>query len=147
PLRRIDKSIPAELETITLKCLAKEPGERYASAGEMAADLRRWISNQSIRARPPGWKEKVQKWGRRHRAMVVSAGLVFGVVAIALAVSTSLLWAKDHETQTAKKRAEDNLRNAFIALDRVCVQVAERRYPEKASVDMADQALLREVLK
>src|SRR5262245_3871718 len=38
-LRKLDKSIPSELETITLKCLAKEPGERYATAGEVADDL------------------------------------------------------------------------------------------------------------
>ena len=53
-LRRIDKSIPAELETITLKALAKEPGERYATAGELAEDLRRWLGDQAIKAKPPG---------------------------------------------------------------------------------------------
>src|SRR5207237_10143925 len=70
PLRKLDKSIPAELETITLKCLAKEPGERYGSAKEMADDLRRWLGNQTITARPPGWREQLAKWGRRHKGIV-----------------------------------------------------------------------------
>src|SRR5205807_4791239 len=52
-LRKLDKSIPAELETITLKCLAKEPGERYATAGEVAEDLRRWAEHKPIVAKPP----------------------------------------------------------------------------------------------
>ena len=52
PLRKIDKSIPAELETITLNALAKEPRERYASAAELADDLRRWLGDQSIKAKP-----------------------------------------------------------------------------------------------
>src|SRR5438132_274160 len=69
PLRKLDKSIPAELETITLKCLAKEPGERYTTAGDLADDLRRWLADRAIRAKPPGWRERVAKWGRRHRAL------------------------------------------------------------------------------
>jgi serine/threonine protein kinase len=39
PPRKLDRAIPAELETITLKCLAKNPAERYATAGELADDL------------------------------------------------------------------------------------------------------------
>src|SRR5262249_5017855 len=43
PPRKLDKAIPAELATITAKCLAKNPAERYATAGELAEDLRRWL--------------------------------------------------------------------------------------------------------
>ena len=50
--RKLDKSIPAELETIALKCLAKEPTERYATAGEAANDLRRFVVNKPILAQP-----------------------------------------------------------------------------------------------
>ena len=46
-LRKLDKAIPAELETIALKCLAKKPKERYATAGELAADLRRFAGRQA----------------------------------------------------------------------------------------------------
>ena len=45
--RKLDKAIPAELETIALKCLAKNPNERYATAGELAADLRRFAGRQA----------------------------------------------------------------------------------------------------
>src|SRR5207253_3480959 len=53
-LRRLDKAIPAELETIALKCLAKEPKERYATAGGLAADLGRWIDDKPIKAKATG---------------------------------------------------------------------------------------------
>jgi serine/threonine protein kinase len=60
--RKLDRAIPAELETIALKCLAKNPAERYATAGELAADLRRWLDDKAIKARPPGVRERVVRW-------------------------------------------------------------------------------------
>src|SRR5262245_41987579 len=51
--RKLDKSIPAELETIALKALATDPADRYATAGEFADDLRRWLGHQTIKATPP----------------------------------------------------------------------------------------------
>src|SRR5256885_13951986 len=54
PPRRIDRSVPVELETIVLKALSKSPADRYATAGEMAADLRRFLGGKPIPApRPP----------------------------------------------------------------------------------------------
>src|SRR4051794_33423034 len=49
--RRIDRRIPLDLETIVLKAMAKESGARYATAGELAEDLRRFLADESIQAR------------------------------------------------------------------------------------------------
>jgi serine/threonine protein kinase/tetratricopeptide (TPR) repeat protein len=86
-LRKLDKSIPAELETIALKCLAKEPRERYATAGELAADLRRYASDKPITAKPPGRRERVTRWVRRNRTLAASVAVGLLVVALALAGS------------------------------------------------------------
>ena len=51
PLRQLDRRIPRDLETIVLKALAKEPGERYATAGQLAEDLRRFVAGRPILAR------------------------------------------------------------------------------------------------
>src|SRR5690606_17134738 len=51
PPRQIRASIPRDLETILLKCLAKDPGKRYHSANELADDLRAFLEERSIRAR------------------------------------------------------------------------------------------------
>src|SRR5262249_27431772 len=88
--QKLDRSIPAELETVTLKAMAKNPQERYATAGELADDLRRWLADRPILARPPGPFQRLRKWSHRHRPLVVAlvafltllvAGLCLGAVA------------------------------------------------------------------
>jgi WD40 repeat protein len=85
PPRKLDKAIPAELETIALKCLAKNPIERYATANELADDLTRFHDDQPIRARRAGPVERVVRWGRRHPAMVA----VYGLLVLVLTLATS----------------------------------------------------------
>jgi serine/threonine protein kinase/Flp pilus assembly protein TadD len=81
PPRRVNRTIPAELETIVLKAMEKNPAERYATARELADDLRRYLADEPIRARPAGAGRRLRKWGRRHRAAVVAS-----VVVLALAL-------------------------------------------------------------
>jgi tetratricopeptide (TPR) repeat protein len=75
-----------EFETIVLKALEKNPANRYATAQELADDLRNWLADRPIKARPPGLGVRLAKWARRHRPVVASlaAGmmtlLVVGVV-------------------------------------------------------------------
>jgi serine/threonine protein kinase/Flp pilus assembly protein TadD len=73
PPRRVNRKVPAELETIVLKAMAKAPGERYATAGELADDLRRFLADEPIRARRPTAVQRARKWARRHRAVVGAA--------------------------------------------------------------------------
>ena len=67
---------PSELETILAKATAKEPAERYATAGALADDLRRFLHDEPILARPPSLWDKAVKWTRRHRPVAVSAVVV-----------------------------------------------------------------------
>jgi serine/threonine protein kinase len=82
--RMADRTIPAELETITLKALAKEPAERYATAGAVAEDLRRWLSDQTIKAKPPTVRQRLVKWSRRHRGVAMTAAISLAVVMLTL---------------------------------------------------------------
>jgi len=78
--RKHNPSIPRDLETICLKCLEKEPPQRYATAQEVADDLNRYLGGQPIRARPAGSVERAVKWVRRN------TGLTVAVMAVALAL-------------------------------------------------------------
>lgn len=87
--RRLQGDVPRDLETICLKCLAKEAARRYASAQDLADDLRRWRQGEPIAARRPGWGERALLWARR-RPVEAFAGfllillLAVGGVALAL---------------------------------------------------------------
>src|SRR5207237_6307936 len=65
PLRQLNDKIPRDLETICLKAMAKSPFHRYASASELAEDLRRSLAGEPIRARPQMAWERLRGWIRR----------------------------------------------------------------------------------
>lgn len=83
-LRQLDDKIPRNLETICLKAMAKSPARRYQSAGELAEDLRRFLRNDSIRARPDGYVGRFWRWCRRYPLAVslflaVAVGSAVGI--------------------------------------------------------------------
>jgi eukaryotic-like serine/threonine-protein kinase len=86
--RRLNRSVPRDLETIALKCLRKNPSRRYESARALADDLRRWLSGVPILARPTWLRERVIKWVRRRPAVAISG--VIGLLALAACVGLAL---------------------------------------------------------
>jgi eukaryotic-like serine/threonine-protein kinase len=109
--RRLDASIPRDLETIVLKALEKEPDRRYASARQIGEDLRRFLDQKTICARPPTLLERVAKWGRRHRAVLLPTA---AVAFLSLLIATPLLWWEHQKTA----RMYRDLRVAFQQADR-----------------------------
>lgn len=99
--RSIDKSIPPELETILSKATAKEPSERYQTARALADDLRRFLADEPIHARPPTLWDKSVKWTRRHKSVAVSALAVLLIIAIGSFISMLLIAREQGKTKKA----------------------------------------------
>jgi WD40 repeat protein/serine/threonine protein kinase/tetratricopeptide (TPR) repeat protein len=68
-LRKADPQIPRDLETIVLKAIDKEPGRRYQSAAELAVDLKRFLEDRPVLARPSTAVERTWRWCKRNRAV------------------------------------------------------------------------------
>ena len=90
PPRRLNAIVPADLETICLKCLEKEPSRRYAGAAALADDLRRFLNGEPIVARPVGGAERLVKWVRRRPAV---AALLALAALLAAAGVGGISWA------------------------------------------------------
>lgn len=99
--RKLNPAISHDLETIVLKALAKEPKERYATAGEMADDMKRFLDDQPIHAKPPGTIDRATKWVRRRWGIVCTAAVTLFV---AFVIAACLLWQERSRTLSALAR-------------------------------------------
>jgi serine/threonine protein kinase len=124
PPRRVDKAIPAELESIVLKALEKSPTDRYGTAQEMADDLRRYVDDKPIQAKRPRLVQRARKWARRHRA-VVRAAVVCVLVTLAV-LGGGVGWVLRDQ---AARRTETE-REANAALEEAAKWQHEGRLPE-----------------
>ena len=139
--RQIDRSIPAELETILLKAIEKNPDDRYATAGELAEDLRALLEDRPIQAKRPTLTQRTTKWARRNQTLVNTAA---ATLAIAIAIGGGLLWRErantlaafdqvsEQQQEAERKRieAERNLKAAMDAVERLLANVSN---PELAN--------------
>lgn len=135
--RKIDPKIPADLQTISLRAMAKEPERRYATAGEFRDDLRRWLQGEPIRARPVGRLERVVKWVRRRPDTAALLGLVFLLAAGGLTAG-GLLWnreplvaeqtAEATEKPVAERAAEPTIEPAVTPVAEVPLTEVERLF-------------------
>ena len=118
--RRLRPAVPRDLAVICLRALEKRPEKRYSSMAELAADLRRYLAHEPIRARPPGPLGRGLRWCRRHPARALSATVLTGaLLVLAFAVDRFL------DSRRTLAAAADLLLGALEAYDEG--DAAERR--------------------
>lgn len=98
-------AIPRDLETITLKCLEKNPTDRYATAGELADDLNRCLNHEPIRARSVRLRTRLLRWCRRHPEIAIMLSVICIVTATAAFVVRKLI-DETEQAQIAKQDSE-----------------------------------------
>ncbi len=163
--RKLNPSIPLDLETILLKAMAKEPASRYTTAQDLADDLERYLKDEPIRARRSTLSQRLGRWARRHQPLVwstgVSAVLLLLMAMTALAVSNVLIRreeaAKEHALEAARgsetiaqaqeKVARQNLLKACEAVDLLLTRVAEERLLNRPQMESVRRALLEDAAK
>lgn len=126
PIRALVPNCPRDLETIALKCLQKDPQQRYASAQELRADLRAWQEGRPIRARPTGVGERLAKWARRQPlAAGLAIALLFGVLAVIFS-----WWRAEQSAEVARNlavQADQSAEAARVQAERATRSEAEAR--------------------
>jgi WD40 repeat protein len=151
--RQLDAAIPLDLRTIVLKAIAKDPADRYQTAGEMAEDLGLFLADRPIRARPPTLGARVVRWARRRWKAVAAAGLMAAVVLMGL-VGASLrsnarlramnarlkqeIDRSDRLAREARDEARLSERHATGAQIRLAAQAIDARQGERAQEILRD---------
>jgi serine/threonine protein kinase/Flp pilus assembly protein TadD len=167
--RRLNNAIPAELETIILKTLAKRPEERYATARELADDLQRFLDDKPVLAQRPTLRERGMKWARRHKPVVVAAAAMLVLSVVFLGITTVVFYVGrqraldaeekltvEHDKLTAEqaklvakqKKLEDNLKESFRFVDDISTKIrgSQRVIGGDPAVKQKLQEQLQEVL-
>ncbi len=102
PVRQLAPKTPRDLETICHKCLQKEPARRYATAQDLADDLRRFREHKPVVARPVGAGERGAKWVRRHPT--AAALVVVAAVSAASLAGLGLAWYAREVNESARRQ-------------------------------------------
>ncbi|HEX5105950.1 MAG TPA: serine/threonine-protein kinase [Pirellulaceae bacterium] len=138
PVRRLNHTVPEDLEAIVAKCLDKSPARRYPAAVELADDLGRFLAGETTRARPLGVVERSTRWIRRHRMKSAMAALVLLIACLAAGLCAYDQRLRDAQARAAEVTAKSSQLERQVATS--ARYVADMSYV--ADIHAADQAVV-----
>jgi WD40 repeat protein len=142
PPRRLNPALPRDLETVVLKALAKRPGDRYASAGELADDLKRWLRHEPVRARRIGPLGRVVRWCRRS-PLVAGLTLALAALLVTVAAGASALAVQERRVAGRERQAHGEVLAALGNARAARALEAKARGDAEAERDATARALRR----
>src|SRR5262245_18559437 len=114
-LAQTSREFKGDVDTIVAKALEKDKTRRYVSAAELAADIRRYLKDEPILARPASTGYQLRKFAQRNKAFVLGSAAVFLVLAIgAVAATWQALRARRAEAQARQEAANSKAVNQFL---------------------------------
>jgi WD40 repeat protein len=143
PLGTLDRSYRGDIETIAAKALEKDKARRYTSAAELAADIRRYLADEPIAARPPTASYQLRKFARRNRALVLGAVAVFVALVAGVVVSSVLAVRAGRAEQAAVQeshRAHDAEARATNERNIALEAQQQAKASESAAIAARDRA-------
>jgi serine/threonine protein kinase len=105
-LGRLSPALRGDIDAIFAKALEKDPHRRYQSASELAADIRRFLADEPIVARPPSAMRQVGRFARRNRALVAAGAALLVVLAVASVISTWLALRASRAERLSRERLD-----------------------------------------
>jgi WD40 repeat protein/serine/threonine protein kinase len=148
-IRRLNPAVPIDLETVVSKAMARDPDDRYATAAELADDLRRFLEGRTVLARRPSPLDLAARWAYRHRLGVASAVVMLGLLTAALGVAVVLIAREQSRTAEALaevKASRNDLIVARIRADEAARRARESERMAKELLYVADLKLAADAL-
>ncbi len=158
PLRQHDRQIPRDLETLALKALAKDPKDRFATAGELRDELRRYLESRPIRSRPVSAAERLVRWCKRNpviaglnalaATLMVLIAVVSSVAAyrngrLAAQLEARNVWANRNLVQAYTSEAEARRQSRRIGQRFETIAAIERAMQLAANVEITEGERIR----
>lgn len=135
--------IPRDLEIICLTAMSKRQSDRYASARELADDLRRWQANQPIHARPPGILRRATLWCQRQPTLAATLLISSLLLSIVIGVSYQRVVNERNRYREQRDRAEENLYRSLKSDAFSQLQAKDTDWYNKALANLREAAALR----
>ena len=142
--RKLQSAIPRDLETITLKCLEKDPDKRYETCAALGEDLQAWADHKPIKARPTGSLGKLLRWHKRNPVVANLTAGVAVVLILSAAVSINFAFTAQEEAELARQ-ARDRATTSEAAAIQSENEAIQQKEKAEASEQRARTATLAAV--